>query len=91
MSWGWKHKNSSCVFVCVCCCCILLLKWHQSAKKAITLSEMWQTHVLVALCSLPSVSLEKQKKITALFYLPALLCVNGSEQMAFLFAFADDR
>lgn len=69
---AWCHVdgNSRIAAVCVCVCvycCILLLKWHQSAKKAITLSEMWQTHVLHALCSLPSVSPEKKKKIPALF------------------------
>lgn len=83
MSCGWKHKNSSSSSSLCVCGCILPLKWHQSGKKAIILSKMWQTYVLSAKCLLG--------KITALF--SGLLWVTESELMGALssLVFSDDR
>lgn len=39
-------KQWGCLMLCVCGCILpLKTKWHQSAKKAISWPEMWQTRV----------------------------------------------
>lgn len=90
MSCGWKLKNSSSLCVCVC---VLLHPASQMAPKCqegnYLVRDVANTCAPRTLFFTKCFSGKKKKSLP--FFPPGLLRVNGSEQMAFLLFFADDR